>query len=536
MSLVEKNNLYCTAKHDEGLAAEGDPTDRRELQLLREAEEAQMLEKNMAIGTAVKLWWPAILFSVAVSTGVIMEGYDNLLLAQFYALPAFCKRYGAPIGENGAYEIPPAWQAGLSNGVMVGEIIGLHINAAAIDRFGYKKTMYGALIAICSFIFIPFFAPNLIVLLVGEILCGIPWGVFQTLTCSYASDVCPVKLRPFLTTYTNLCWVIGQLIGSGVLRGLVERPDQWSYRIPFAIQWFWPVPITIAIIFAPESPWWLVRHDRLEDARKSIVTLTSTKDAPASFSIDKTLSMIVVTNNMEMANSMTAGYADCFRGTNLRRTEISCITWVIQNLCGSAFMGYSTYFYVRAGLPTVMAFNMTLVQYAIGFGGTFASWSLMGKFGRRTLFLTGLTGLFFVLLSIGICGMIDNKASGWAIGSLLVLYTAIYDSSIGPLTYSLVSEIPSTRLKNKTVVLARNVFNLAGMMNYIIVPYMLNPAAWNWGGKSGFFWAGVCCLCLLWAFFRLPEPKDRSYAELDELFEKKISARKFSSTILHQTG
>ncbi|EPQ61630.1 hypothetical protein BGT96224_1085 [Blumeria graminis f. sp. tritici 96224] len=46
MSLVEKNNLYCTAKHDEGLAAEGDPTDRRELQLLREAEEAQMLEKT----------------------------------------------------------------------------------------------------------------------------------------------------------------------------------------------------------------------------------------------------------------------------------------------------------------------------------------------------------------------------------------------------------------------------------------------------------------------------------------------------------
>ena len=44
-------------------------------------------------------------------------------------------------------------------------------------------------------------------LLAGEILCGIPWGVFQTITTAYAAEVTPVALRPFLTTYVNLCWV-----------------------------------------------------------------------------------------------------------------------------------------------------------------------------------------------------------------------------------------------------------------------------------------------------------------------------------------
>lgn len=39
--------------------------------------------------------------------------------------------------------------------------------------------------------------------------------------------MCPVKLRPYLTTYVNLCWVIGQLIASGVLTGLLSRTDQW---------------------------------------------------------------------------------------------------------------------------------------------------------------------------------------------------------------------------------------------------------------------------------------------------------------------
>lgn len=530
MSIIDKSILETNAKHEEDIGR-APSLEKSQYYTTMGAHRAEELEKNMTVNEAMKLWWPATVYSVAISTGIIMEGYDNLLLAQFYAMPAFCRKFGS-LRPNGRYEVPAGWQAGLSNGCLAGEIIGLYLNGFAIERFGYRKTLMYSLTAICCFISILFFSQNIVMLLIGEVLCGIPFGVFQTLTCAYASDVCPVKLRPFLTTYTNLCWVIGQLIGSGVLRCLVERTDQWGYRIPFALQWFWPIPIGLAIFFSPESPWWLVRQGRNEEARKSLVKLTDPKGAPPGFSIDDTLDMIILTNNLEKAQTQGAGYSDCFKHTNARRTEISCITWVIQNLCGSAIMGYSTYFYVQAGLPTVMAFTMSLIQYGIGFIGTVASWFLMGHFGRRTLFGTGLCFLFLTLLGIGVAGIIDNKVTGWVIGSLLVLYTLIYDSTVGPITYSLVSEIPSTRLKNKTVVLARNLFNLAGIINYIIVPYMLNPTAWNWGGKSGFFWAGVCSICLVWTYFRLPEPRNRSYADLDELFERKISARNFSKTIV----
>lgn len=57
---------------------------------------------------------------------------------------------------------------------------------------------------------------------------------------------------------------------------------------------------------------------------------------------------------------------------------------------------------------------------------------------------------------------------------------------------------------------------------------MLNPTAWNWGAKAGFFWAGCTALCLLWAFFRVPETKGLTYAELDLLFEQGVSARQFT--------
>ena len=88
----------------------------------------------------------------------------------------------------------------------------------------------------------------------------------------------------------------------------------------------------------------------------------------------------------------------------------------------------------------------------------------------------------------------------------------------------------STRLRQKTIVLARNFYNFWGIINNIWTPYMLNPTAWNWGAKTGFWWAGWALLCLIWSYFRLPEPKGRTYGELDSMFEARIPARGFRST------
>lgn len=71
-----------------------------------------------------------------------MEGFDIILINNFYALPQFVQKYGVEL--EGGWTITAAWQAGLTNGANVGEIIGLCINGWASERFGYKKTMIGA--------------------------------------------------------------------------------------------------------------------------------------------------------------------------------------------------------------------------------------------------------------------------------------------------------------------------------------------------------------------------------------------------------
>lgn len=159
---------------------------------------------------------------------------------------------GALPGEK---VVSAKWQTSINAAGQCGQILGLYLNGYISDKIGYKKTMFGALIVMSAMIFIPFFAQNIQTILVGAVMQGIPWGIFQTLTTTYASEVAPVKIRQYLTTYVNLCWVMGQLIAAGVLRGLLHGDSEWAYRIPFAIQWVWPPLILVGVIFAPESPW-----------------------------------------------------------------------------------------------------------------------------------------------------------------------------------------------------------------------------------------------------------------------------------------
>ncbi|PCG90701.1 Major facilitator superfamily domain, general substrate transporter [Penicillium occitanis (nom. inval.)] len=430
--------------------------------LVHDAKLATDKEHRMTLWQGLRLYPKAVGWSLLISSAIIMEGYDVVLMGSFHAFPAFNKRYSHRMSDE-SYALSAQWQAGLSNAMNCGQILGLFANGIISERFGYRKTMMYSLVATVGFIFILFFAQNVQTLLVGEILMGIPLGVYQTLSVTYASEVCPVSLRAYLTT---------------VLKGLPNRSNQWAYRIPFA---------------------WLVRKGRREDAVNSLKRLTS--DSDADFNPEETVAMMVHTNELEKEVAIGTTYLDCFRGTDLHRTEVSCLIWAAQNLCGSGLMSYSAVFYQRAGLPVSQSFNMSLAQYAIGFFGTVFSWFLMMRFGRRTLYVAGLAILTVLLLVVGFISIApETSGTAWATGSMLLVYTFFYDSSVGPVCYSLVVEIPSTRLRIKTVVLARNLYNCFSILNGVIIPYMLNVDAWNWRGKAGFFWGGLALGCWVWAF------------------------------------
>lgn len=149
----------------------------------------------MTLMQGLRLYPKAVIWSIVISTCIVMEGYDVSLIGNFCmfsrswwsmvkcrsdvddhvdAFDGFYRKFGELTAE-GTYEIPARWQSGLSNGAQCGQIIGLlsrspftpllyvlitTVNGWASERFGYRKTVLTSLICLAGFIAIFFTAQN----------------------------------------------------------------------------------------------------------------------------------------------------------------------------------------------------------------------------------------------------------------------------------------------------------------------------------------------------------------------------------------
>ncbi|EKJ74259.1 hypothetical protein NXS19_005883 [Fusarium pseudograminearum] len=488
------------------------------------------IDRNMTLWEAIKAYPGAITWSFLLSSSIIMEGYDIVLIGNLMAQPAFQRKYGDWYGDKLGYQISGPWQSGLGNATAIGTIIGAFANGWLTQRFGYRQTLVASLLAITGFIFLTFFAHNLPMLLVGSTLCGLPWGVFATMAPAYASEICPMALRGYLANYVCLCWALGQLLAAGVLFSFSDNATEWAYRIPFAIQWIWPIPLLIILWFTPESPYWLARKNRLEDAKK-VLRRISAKSSKSDEDLDKQLAMIVHTNKIESEHSTGSSYLDCFKGINLRRTEIVSLVFVAQNTTGVGIGGTPTYFFVQAGVDAKNSFKFATGALGLASVGVIISWALIYRIGRRTLYVWACGVCTVLMLLIGILASVPQSQSvSFGQAGIVLIWEIVFYATIGPVCYAIIGEIPAVNVRSKSICLARIAYYISQILNNTYGPYMINPTEGDWKGKVGYFWAGLSLLTFVWAYFRLPETKDRSFEEIDILFANKTSARKFAET------
>lgn len=107
---------------------------------------------------------------------------------------------------------------------------------------------------------------------------------------------------------------------------------------------------------------------------------------------------MVYTDEMEKEVSEGTTYWDCFRGIDLRRTEIVCFIWLAQTMSGTAVGGLSSYFFQQAGISDADSFKLGWGQNGLNFLGTVATWFILNKAGRRTLVFWGMIVMFILLL------------------------------------------------------------------------------------------------------------------------------------------
>lgn len=374
--------------------------------LVQQAKDATEEEHRLGAMEALRDYYPSVIWAILMSGSIIMEGYDTILITSFFAYPSFQRKYGHEVSP-GSYQLRGSDQSLLGCASSIGIIVSLLFNGYAVERWGHRKVVMTCLVFLAGFIFITVFARNVNMLIAGQVLNGLSWGPLSVIGLFFALEVAPLPLRNFLTAYVMMCWATGQLIAAGVLKGLVDNTTQWSYRLPFAIQWVWIPPLMIATYFCPDSPYWLVRKGRLGDAEKSLVRLSRSAIHPK---LKQKLNLMVYTNELEKDQERNKdprykgwhAYVECFKGPNYRRTEISGLSIAAQVLGGNNFVYLPLYFFSQVGVSAELTYDLNLAITGIAWMGTLISWFVAARVGRRTIFLAGLSSMVTFLLVIGI--------------------------------------------------------------------------------------------------------------------------------------
>ncbi|CEJ59439.1 Putative D-isomer specific 2-hydroxyacid dehydrogenase [Penicillium brasilianum] len=418
-----------------------------------------------------------------------------------------------------------AWSGIQSAGQTVGQILLQY----ATERFGRKIALYIIWADLVVSIFIETFATRWDHWLVAKLFSGMGVGMLQSTLPLYLSELAPTQLRGFYINAYSFWFVVGQIFASVALNQLAAR-DPYEFRLPIYTQWAMIGAIIFIFLLLPESPWWLVSKGKLDKAAKVLNFFNGKVDG---YDVQEQIEVMTTTVAQERIMAEQNSEEDTwavFRGRNLIRFIIASWPKIVQQFVGlSVFNTNATYFFQNAGNKN--PFQVTVILSCVQLISVLLTATTTDRFGRRPLTVYPYAVTTVSVLCLGIIGCFDYTKPSTS--SLLVFFACLATLSTtgaSAIGYAYAAEVPQQRLRAKTAGWALAFSNAIAIMLSFCTPLMINGSA-KWGVKTGFFFAGTGTVSTVIAWFILPELTRRTPAEIDEMFEKKVSLRKFKGYV-----
>ncbi|KAK9482888.1 hypothetical protein V1527DRAFT_508797 [Lipomyces starkeyi] len=395
---------------------------------------------------------------------ILLVSFENQASGNILGIPEFRKDFG--YFYEGEWVLDTNWQSGFNGAPVASGVVGTLCAAQIADQIGRKLLIIIALILSHAAITMEFVATTSELFFGGKFLNGFATGALASVTVTYIGE-------SLLTCLSALSYTLGPFTVALIHRNL-NATSRWG--LPGLVA-------SLFVLFMSESPWWYVSKDKDAKALRSLRQLGYRNGMDEK--------RLAIKSEIEGVT-----YVECFRRSYLRRTLISISPLAIQSLSGITFAAsYSTYYMQLAGYSTSGSFKLQIVQQVLSMIGNAMTWYIVDRVGRRDLTVYATPR--------AIKGMV----------AMILLYCWWYNVTIGATAYTVLCEVATSRLRNKTISVG------------IAFQYSLNVIA-NLGAIA-FIFGGLALLSFVFLWFYLPETAGRSYEGLDELFMKRIAARNF---------
>ncbi|OJD11867.1 hypothetical protein AJ78_07454 [Emergomyces pasteurianus Ep9510] len=477
--------------------------------------------------------WRYGLWAFWTSIGSMMLGMDYVAGGQLAALPEFKKQFGVQYSD-GSWIVSAKY---LSAWAAIGpacDIVAVIIAAPYFEKYGRKPPILAAAVISTVGVLLQQLATEWKMHLAGRAVNGAAIGIMFTISPLWIGETCRPELRGFFLAFFNTSIVLGQFAIVVIAYISSNIVGKWQWWTVVVAMYIFPLFLTVVYPWFPESPYWLVRQNRLQEANRCLRTMYGVDD-DVFYEIEmrriqedvELTSHIVPTARGPYGLPNISAELECFKGKNLKRTMTAIFAASGQQLIGATFVtGYATYFLELIHISNF--FLVSSILYVVMLMASSATFYLVEVAGRRTLIVPSLFILCIILLIIGVMGCIPNQVvAGWVIVVLIFIWAIVYQLSIGATGFILASEVATMRLRSVTQSLVTVSNAVWGLVMQFTIPYMINRDAGNLGGKTGFIFLGTGLVTAIVGFFLFPETKGLTFEKLDELYEAGISPRQF---------
>ena len=169
--------------------------------------------------------------------------------------------------------------------------------------------------------------------LVGRCVIYVAVGFVEVSVATYQAELCPAGMRAFVVASLQFFLVAGGLVASGVNKAYSMGTDNASWQIPVGFTFIFPTIILVLLPFLPDAPRWLLFKGKREQAIKTLQRVRPQSDVDSGM-CEAEIDAISEAMSVE---KVKLPWVTLLRGTNLRRTVLCCLVFVLQQFTGQAF-------------------------------------------------------------------------------------------------------------------------------------------------------------------------------------------------------
>ncbi|KAJ5104764.1 hypothetical protein NUU61_002111 [Penicillium alfredii] len=483
-------------------------------------------EKTQATGSMIRL-------SIWVSFAAWITNFDNGYSGTVLIMPSYKKAFGT------CHDIPNPATGGIDQQCSITALqqslislnflfiaLGGGVSGLAGRYVGRRGSIQiGCILAIIGAGGMIGTVGSFLHYMICRCISAVGIGQLMTASVTYGSECIVAHQRGLSLGLYNVGLALGNVASSAVCAGSsrLEPDNHWQWKTPILCQIPLGVLLGAGILMFPESPRWLMNHNREEEARHSFGVLY--QQEPYSAEITAQIEDVKSHIQTERAGATSSSWVDIYRRKNVRRTLISAMIMVGLAITGIQFaQPYAALFLQGVGIS-----NPYLINVIIGL--CILAGACLGPFiveygGRRRAILVGYSAMaicMLVLSSVSTALGMDASAR-MVVVVFLCLWAFVFGGTIAPSASLASVEMHSVSLRTYGQANSTIFFGIFSFGAIFWTPYMLNPEYGDMGANVGYFYAGVTIVMMILVFLFVPETARLTLEQIDDLFTSEVSA------------